>query len=373
MSPGGPSPQNSGELQLREEIDRLRAENAALREKITAAAPARQTILGLSDLLIAVDASGCIGYLSSAAEAHFKVARDKVAGKPLSALRSEDLDGAALQQLLGEARAAGRELSREHTRQDPATRQLKAWLCKVTPTAQGAQLLISDRSDLKRLEQTLARYISPTVMEQVMLAGVDPFQARKYELTVLFADLRGFTSMSSTLAAEQVKALIDEYLTVQIDVILDAGATIDKIVGDEVMALFGAPLPAKDHALWAVNTALKMREGHRRLMESWQRRGIAGCGLGIGINSGEMVVGNIGSHRRMDYTVLGHHVNLGARLCSAAKASEIVLSGRAFELCKESLTHNAAAAWRPMKFRRGETVNAKGIPHPVETVLVADA
>jgi adenylate cyclase len=207
-------------------------------------------------------------------------------------------------------------------------------------------------------------------MDDVLKAGVDPFVARKYELTVVFADLRGFTSMSSSRSAEEVKHLIDEYLTVQIDVILGDGATIDKIVGDEVMALFGAPLPVADHALWAVNTALKMQAGHARLMAIWRNRNLTGCPLGIGVNSGEMVVGNIGSHKRMDYTVLGHNVNLAARLCSAAEPGEILLSLASFNAVRETLQQKPDAMWCPVKFRRGRTVQAKGIAQPVETVVV---
>lgn len=353
-------------------IRALEAENAQLREELARAkGGSHQTILGMADLLVATDRTGAIGYLNSAAEKHFNVVRDRVTGQPITALQSAEFDGAVLAQLVAEAIAAGGQATRELTRS--VGTEVKSWLLKATVSDAGAQLLISDRSDIKRMEMTLARYISPSVMEQVMKAGVDPFKARKYELTVLFADLRGFTSMSSTLTAEQVKTLIDEYLTVQIDVVLNAGATIDKIVGDEVMALFGAPLPVEDHALWAINTALQMANAHKRLMEVWQRRGVTGCALGIGLNTGEMVVGNIGSHRRMDYTVLGHHVNLGARLCSGAKPGEIMMSSRTFELAKASLQKNPAGAWRPLKFKRGEPLSAKGLKTPVETILVVEA
>lgn len=223
------------------------------------------------------------------------------------------------------------------------------------------------------MESALARYISPTVLEAVLRSGLDPNQARKYELSVLFADLRGFTSVSSKLPAEEVKKLIDEYLTVQIDIVIQEGATLDKIVGDQVMALFGAPLPQEHHAVWAINTALKMLEGHRCLMPLWQERGLTPCPLGIGINSGEMVVGHIGSKQQMNYTVLGHNVNLGARLCSAAEGGEILISDHTFELAKQSLSRNPEGIWRPVKFLRGKAVNAKGIDEPVQTVAVVEA
>jgi adenylate cyclase len=234
-------------------------------------------------------------------------------------------------------------------------------------------MVIEDCSDLRRMEAALARYVSPRVLEAVLKSGLDPYQARKYELSVLFADLRGFTGIASTSSAEEVKKLIDEYLTVQIDIVFREGATLDKIVGDEVMVLFGAPLPAEHHAVWAINTALKMLEGHRRLMELWRRRRLTPCPLGIGINSGEMVVGHIGSRQQMNYTVLGHPVNLGARLCSAADGGEILISHHTFELARDRLAKDPHEIWRPVKFVRGRLLHAKGIPEPVQTISVLEA
>ncbi|MGQ0507392.1 MAG: adenylate/guanylate cyclase domain-containing protein [Myxococcaceae bacterium] len=351
---------------LKGEVDRLTRELETVRGKSS------QTIVGLSDCLITADAEGKITYLNSAAEKHYGVRREETLGKPVRVLPTL-VSGELLEKWLAEARAAQAPVERELSSEAGATGPLRAFQIKVQWLEHGAQILITDRSELKQLEQTFSRYLSPSVLEAVLKSGMDPFRARKYELTVLFADLRGFTSMSSRLPAEQVKALIDEYLTVQIDVVLSAGATLDKLVGDEVMALFGAPLPAEDHALWAIDTALRMREGHRRLMEIWQRRSLVGCELGIGINTGEMVVGNIGSRRRMDFTVLGHHVNLGARLCSGAKGGEIVMSRRTFEQAKESLTRHPEKICRPVKFRRGEAIVAKGIREPVETIQVIDS
>lgn len=353
---------------------RLAAENARLTTALEAAktATSSKTIIGLSDWLISSDADGRIVYLNSSAEAHFKVPREKAIGQPLTSLSSPIIDGNVLEAMAVEASHAQHTLNREISSQDPETGEDRSHLLTVALGPSGIQFLVSDRSHLKRLENTLQRYMSPTVIEAVLNAGVDPFKAQKYDLTVLFVDLRGFTAVSSQLPAEEVKKLIDEYLTVQIDVVLDSGATLDKIVGDEVMALFGAPLPVEDHALWAINTALKMREGHRRLAEHWQRRGFVGCPIGIGINTGEMVVGNIGSHRRMQYTVLGHNVNLGARLCSAALPGDILISPKTYEQARKSLTEDPSRAWRAFKFVRGPVVQAKGITEPVETVLVID-
>ncbi len=353
---------------LKSENQRLEQELRQLRHRSTP-----ETIIGMRDMLLVVGPSGEVTYANAAAQTHFGLAREAMLGTPLTALSSEDLDGRALSELVRDARAVHAPLSLEVTSSGASQLDARAFCVTASPASTGAQLLISDRSNLRRMESTLARYISPQVLEAVLKSGVDPYQARKYELSVLFADLRGFTSVSSQMRAEEVKKLIDEYLTVQIDIVIQEGATLDKIVGDEVMALFGAPLPAEEHALWAINTALKMREGHRRLMALWAARGLNPCPLGIGINSGEMVVGHIGSKQQMNYTVLGHNVNVGARLCAAAQGGEVLISNRAFELAKNALARNPEGIWRAVKFVRGKALNAKGIAEPVQTVSVVEA
>ena len=355
-------------LRLRSENQRLEQELRQLRHRSPP-----ETILGMRDMLLVVGLSGEVTYANAAAQTHFRLGREAMLGKPLTALSSEDLDGLTLSGLVRDAGAVHAPLSLEVTSSGASELNTRAFCITASPTPTGVQLLISDRSNLRRVESALARYISPKVLESVLKSGVDPYQASKYELSVLFADLRGFPALSSQMRAEEVKKLIDEYLTVQIDIVIQEGATLDKIVGDEVMALFGAPLPAEDHALWAINTALKMREGHRRLMALWTARGLHPCPLGIGINSGEMVVGHIGSKQQMNYTVLGHSVNVGARLCAAAQGGEILISNRSFELAKEALAQNPASIWRAVKFVRGKPVNAKGIAEPVQTVSVVEA
>ncbi|MBF0530432.1 MAG: adenylate/guanylate cyclase domain-containing protein, partial [Deltaproteobacteria bacterium] len=154
----------------------------------------------------------------------------------------------------------------------------------------------------------------------------DFFKTEKTELTVLFVDLRGFTSISSKLSAEQVKEFINIFMGVMIPVAHLWRGTVDKTVGDEIMILFGAPLRYDDHADQAVKTALELMHRHHEVSLQWQSKGLPVLEMGIGVNTGEMVVGNIGCPERVDYTVLGHHVNLAARICSQALGSEILIS-----------------------------------------------
>ncbi len=357
---------------LSEENTALKARVAELEGKINAHAKvaAPKTIFGLSDLVIQMDDHLNITYVNSATEEHLQRSRREVIGTPLSAIKGPGLDAQVLVGLVKQAVAQGRSAEDETQYRHP--RSGKVHFLKITAASSGGsvQLLIEDQSRLKVIEKSFKRYVSPKVIEKILESGADPFTPQKYVLTVLFADLRGFTSMSSGLKPEEVKEIIDEYLTEMIKVIIDEEATVDKIVGDEVMALFGAPVQYEDHAVRAVNCALQMQVAHKQLMESWKSRGKPAPAVGIGINTGEMMVGNIGSEQLMNYTVLGHHVNLAARLCSAAPGGDIIMSMFTFNECKRFLEANPGIIRGHVKFRRGETVKAKGIPEPVDTVSV---
>ena len=147
-------------------------------------------------------------------------------------------------------------------------------------------------------------------------------------MTVLFSDVRGFTAMSEKGTPEEVVGQLNEYFSRMVQVVFDHRGTVDKFVGDMVMALFGAPLDDEDHAEHAVQTALAMSAALNELNAQWQSQGRPTLDIGIGINTGEMVAGNIGSDTIMSYTVIGDAVNLGARLESLNKdySTRIIIS-----------------------------------------------
>jgi len=177
-----------------------------------------------------------------------------------------------------------------------------------------------------RMSSLFSRYVHPSVIASMLDRKEDFFRTERTDLTVLFVDLRGFTATSSRLAADQVRDLINIFMGVMIPVAHAWRGTVDKTVGDEIMVLFGAPLRYPDHADQAVKAALALMGAHARAAREWASRGLPVLEMGIGINTGEMVVGNIGALERADYTVIGHHVNLAARLCGQARASEILIS-----------------------------------------------
>lgn len=132
--------------------------------------------------------------------------------------------------------------------------------------------------------------------------------------TVMFSDVRGFTAVAERLPPAELVALLNEYLTAMTDVVVDEGGTLDKYVGDLLMAEFGVPVPLEDHAVRACRAALRMREELRRRRGEWRARGMPELHARTGINTGPVLVGNLGSQRMMDYTVMGDHVNLASRL-----------------------------------------------------------
>jgi adenylate cyclase len=153
---------------------------------------------------------------------------------------------------------------------------------------------------------------------------------------VLFADMRGFSTISDKIRdPEKLVRMVNVYFDHMTDAIIKNEGTLDKFVGDEVMAFFGAPMPHADHAEHAVRAALEMQKQMNDVRRVLARQeGIKDVAIGIGINTGDMVVGNIGCERKYDYTVLGHAVNTGARLCGKADRHQIVISDATYQLVK---------------------------------------
>jgi len=348
--------------ELEQEIKRLKEIN------ISSTSP--RTIFGLSNIVIQTDSNFNITYMNSAAENHIMKGRNEMVGKHISSISAPGLNPEKLLEYLTNAIKFKRAYEVETRYIHPQSK--KEHFIKITATTlkDGAQIMVEDISKLKIIEQSFKKYVSPKVIDQITSQGVDVFMPRKYELSVLFADLRGFTSMSSHLEPEQVKEIIDEFLSAMIKTVIESDAMVDKIVGDEVMALFGAPIPYEDHALRAVNCAINMQREHNKLLKKWGKEGKPQPKVGIGINSGIMVVGNIGSEQLTNYTVLGHNVNLASRLCAAAPGGNILLSEYSFGLVKSFLEKNPQAIQGRVKFKQGDIVEAKGIPQPVQTIMI---
>jgi adenylate cyclase len=193
---------------------------------------------------------------------------------------------------------------------------------------------IAEQRSGVQLKRTFGRYVSPQILdhilehpEKVELGG------ERREMTILFSDIRGFTSISEASEPEEVVEMLNEYLTEMVDILLEHGGTLDKFIGDAVMGFWNAPTEDPDHARRAVACAVDMIDATARIRERWEKEGKAAIRIGIGINSGEAVVGNIGSSKVFGYTVIGDAVNLASRLEGKNKdyGTEIIISDSTLE------------------------------------------
>jgi class 3 adenylate cyclase/CHASE3 domain sensor protein len=183
-------------------------------------------------------------------------------------------------------------------------------------------------AELERASR-LKRYLSPQLAESVVAGERDvTLVPRRKFLTTFFSDVRGFTSSSERMEPEELVDELNDYLSEMTEIVFKHGGTLDKYVGDAVMVFFGDPLPQDDHAARAVRMAFEMRERMTQLQERWIRRYHESFKIGIGIATGWVTVGDIGSPARSDYTVLGNEVNLASRLSDRAGAGQILVTER---------------------------------------------
>ncbi|MDQ3003106.1 MAG: FHA domain-containing protein [Fibrobacterota bacterium] len=184
----------------------------------------------------------------------------------------------------------------------------------------------------------LKRFCSPNIAEKIIAErGSSDFhlQSQKTTVTVLFADIRGFTPLSETLAPLEVAQLLNNYFSEMCAIVFANGGTLDKFIGDCMMVLFNAPVHVSDHEFMAVKTALQMKIRLRQMLPKWQAAGIPEFQVGIGVNTGEAVVGSIGTTSRMEYTAIGDTVNISSRVCGIAKPNQILITEAVWEKVKD--------------------------------------
>ena len=197
---------------------------------------------------------------------------------------------------------------------------LPALATLITALAGILATLATEGREKAHLRAMFSRYVSRSVVDRIL---ADPARAKlggeRKELTVLFSDIRGFSAFSETMRPEELASFLNEYLTPMTELVLESGGTLDKYIGDAVMALWAAPVDVPDHAARACEVALRMQERLVALNQQWKPQGKPAIAIGIGLNTGTMAVGNMGTAQRFDYTVLGDQVNLGARLEALTK------------------------------------------------------
>ncbi|MCL1833470.1 MAG: adenylate/guanylate cyclase domain-containing protein [Leptospirales bacterium] len=200
--------------------------------------------------------------------------------------------------------------------------------------------VVNEQQEKKHIRQTFSKFVSKSVVDELLQ---DPSKIKlggdKKLLTVLFSDIRGFTSISEKFTPEGLVEHLNIYLQGMTDTIIKYDGTLDKYIGDAVKAFWGAPIEMEDHALNACKSAIEMIHALHGMNRKWRHENKPTLNIGIGINTGDMVVGNMGSNARMDYTIMGDNVNLGSRLEGATKFYKvgIIISESTYQYVKDDI------------------------------------
>jgi len=227
----------------------------------------------------------------------------------------------------------------------------------------GTMLMLEDISSEKRMKSTMSRYMDPSLADKVLAAGGELLGGQSVEATVLFSDIRSFTTLTEELGAQGTVALLNEYFSIMVNCIAAEGGMLDKFIGDAIMAEFGIPIPHGDDPDRAMRAAISMITELHALNQQRQSRGQKPIFIGIGLNTDAIVSGNIGSPKRMDYTVIGDGVNLASRLESACKEYSAQI------LCSENTYKKLRGSYCA---REIDLVVVKGKTQPVAVYEVLD-
>ncbi len=226
--------------------------------------------------------------------------------------------------------------------------------------ALGFNTMVDGLKERDKLRTTMGKYMTASVMDH-LLDGKVELGGVSIEVTILFTDIRGFTSISERMDAQALVGLLNEYFSEMVSIVMNEEGVVDKYIGDAIMAVFGAPVPTQQDPVNAVRAAVRMRQALVHLNERLAQRGIEPLRTGIGLHTGEVVAGNIGSERRMEYTVIGDAVNVASRLESSTKelGMNVLISEETYERTKHAIRA------RPI----GE-ITVKGRAQPVQTYEV---
>ena len=227
----------------------------------------------------------------------------------------------------------------------------------------GLMIMIDDITNEKRMKSTMSRYMDPVIASQLLGEDEDILGGKSAMATVLFSDIRGFTTLTEELGPQGTVALLNEYFTIMVECIQREGGMLDKFIGDAIMAAFGMPLPKGDDEDHAVRAAIAMLRDLAQFNQERVNHGLKPVDMGIGLNTDTVVSGNIGSPKRMDFTLIGDGVNLASRLESACKQyhAKILISEYTYKRLKGTY-----------RIREVDRVVVKGKTEPVGVLEVLD-
>ncbi len=195
---------------------------------------------------------------------------------------------------------------------------------------------IREEREKREIKNVFQRFVPSSVVD-IILSNTEYqlLQTKRQWISIMFADIRNFTYYSDILPPEEITKILNEYFTSATEIIFKHGGTVDKFLGDAIMALFGTPIYYEDAPIRAIKTALEIQNILKNLRESWEKKGYPPFNVGIGITTGEAVAGTIGSNQRMEFTAIGSTVNLAQRLESLAKGGEILICENTFNFTKD--------------------------------------
>lgn len=221
-----------------------------------------------------------------------------------------------------------------------------------------------------RLDLVVKRYVSSAKSSRILANPYELLRAERRDISILFTDLRGTTGISQTLAPAQMLTLLNEFHGAMIEEVIKAEATVDKILGDGLMVLVGAPVREERHASKAVALGLAMQYAYRGVRAKLAARGLPAPGMGVGVATGEVVIGNVGSERRLDYTAIGRDVNVASKLCAAAGPGEILISAECRRRLAEDVAAEPASPLAALRFEDRPALAVAGLAEPLLPIRV---
>ena len=340
-------------------------ENARLFKDITKEKQFNESILGsIATGVITIDPLGEIDSINSAGLKILNRDRDEIIGNHYMYLFEKDDD---LIEMITTSEIENKTMSELNMSLNTVSEDTVINI-SISPrldpegNKQGLVLAVEDISDVSKVKNTFKRYVSKQVVDELLGDNAKlNLGGEQREVTILFTDIRGFTSMSEKMEPERVVTTLNEYFSDMIDIVFKHNGTLDKIIGDELMVLYGAPISGENDTQRAVETAVEMQGKIEELNKERKKRKEPPILVGAGINKGLVVSGNIGSRDLMDYTVIGDTVNVASRLCAAAGPGEIMVSESVYKTSHKTFS-----------FERLNPIRVKGKEKKVPVFLITD-
>ena len=339
----------------------LSFDNIVLLETLSESKKSVDNIMSsISTGIIQVNILGEIDYINSSALKVFNFNKDEVVGNHYFMVFEKNSNLISLIEKTEESKEILFESNFDVRDNNEKKHQINLTISPVFDENEknsGVVLSFEDLSGINKVKSTFKKYVSESIVDELLENETSlELGGSEKEVCVLFADIRGFTALSEKMEASKVVYVLNNYFQSMIEVIFKFKGTLDKIIGDELMVLYGVPLKTENDPQNAVNSAIEMLFSLDNFNKKMESEGLPKLEIGIGINFGNVVSGNIGSDQQMNYTVIGDNVNLASRLCSSAMPGEIIISNSVYDFLDDK-----------SKFIKSEPFSVKGKSKPIDS------